>query len=97
MVKIVFVFILSYNKEIVKQMDDEWFSFRCAIDESADPIKKYGAMKSFLIYLEDGKKHYTDMNECVGKYFEEYFYETPYTETIRKKFAKLEKELTNDY
>lgn len=86
---------MAYNKEIVKQMDDEWFTFRCAVDDASDPIKKYAAMKSYLLYLEDGKKHYTSMNECVGKYFEEYYCDCPYTDKIREQYEKLVKELTS--
>lgn len=85
---------MAHNQEIVKKMDDEWFFFRSAVDHASDPIKKYGAMKSYLLYLEDGKKHYTDMNECVGKYFEQYYCDNPFTEKVRDQFAKLEKELT---
>lgn len=87
---------MAHNKEIVKKMDDEWFFFRSAVDHASDPIKKYGAMKSYLLYLEDGKKHYTDMNECVGKYFEQYYCDNPFTDKIRVQFPKLEKELTKE-
>lgn len=84
---------MAHNKEIVKQMDDEWFSFRCAIDDADDSIKKYAAMKSYLLYLEDSKKHYAQMNECVGKYFEDYYCNNPYTDKIRKQFTELEDKL----
>ena len=84
---------MAYNKEIVKQMDDEWFSFRCAVDDAKDPVKKWAAMKSYLLYLEDGRKHYTQLNECAGKYFEEYYCDNPFTDKIRKQFPELEKEL----
>lgn len=84
---------MAHNKEIVKQMDDEWFSFRCAVEDAKDPVKKWAAMKSYLLYLEDGRKHYTSMNECVGKYFEQYYCDNPFTEKVLEQFPKLEEEL----
>lgn len=83
----------AYNKELVKRMDDEWFVFRCAISDAKDPVGKYAAMKSFLLFLEDGKKHYSGINECAGKFFEEYFCTTDYAATIKKQFKELEKKL----
>ena len=84
---------MVHNQEIIKQMDDEWFSFRCAVSDAKDPVKKWAAMKSYLLYLEDGKKHYTAVNECVGKYFEQYYCDNPFTEKVLEQFPKLEEEL----
>ena len=84
---------MAYNKEIVKQMDDEWLVFRSAIDDADDPVKKYAAMKSFIIFLADGRKHYSKINVCAGKYFEEYYCDTPYSHKIIKQFKELESEL----
>lgn len=83
----------AYNKEIVMQMDDKWLSFRLAMDNAKDPKEKYAATKSYLLFLEDGKKHYSEVNECAGKFFEEYICNDPHNETIMKRFKELEKKL----
>lgn len=84
---------MAHNKELVKRMDDEWFVFRSAISDAKDPVGKYSALKSYLLFLEDGKKHYYEINECAGKYFEEYYCTAPYTATVKKQFKELEKQL----
>lgn len=84
---------MAYNKELVQKMDDEWFSFRLAIDRTKDPAEQYAAIKSYLLFLEDGKKHYYEVNVCAGKYFEEYIYDSPYNVTLKKRFKDLEKQL----
>ena len=87
---------MTYNKEIIKQMDDQWLVFRTAIDDAKDPVKKYAAMKSYIIFLADGRKHYTKINACAGKYFDEYYCDTPYSNNIFKQFRELEKKLKKE-
>ena len=84
---------MAYNKEIIAQMEAELETFRDAVDRAVDPLDKYAAIKSYLLYLEDGKKHYYSINECSGKYFEEYICDTPYVDKIKKQFAELDKKL----
>lgn len=84
---------MAYNKELVKEMDDEWIVYRSAISDATDPSLKCAAMKSYLLYLEDGKNRYYEISECAGKYFEEYYCNAPYNDTIRKQFKLLKKQL----
>jgi hypothetical protein len=84
---------MAYNKEIIDQMESELMTFRNAVDDAVDPLDKYAAMKSYLLHLEAGKKHYSKINECAGKYFEEYICDTPYVDKIKKQFDALEKKL----
>lgn len=84
---------MTYNQEIVKQMEDEVETFRDSVNNTKDPLKKYAALKSYLLYLEDGKKHYSKISECAGKYFEEYICNSYMTESYLKQFKKLEKEM----
>lgn len=83
----------SYNQELVQKMDSEWLSFRLAMDRANDPVEKYAAIKSYLLFLEDGKKHYSEVNVCAGKFFEDYIYNAPHNATIKKQFKELEKKL----
>ncbi len=83
----------AYNQAVVKKMDDDWLLFRLRIDNAKEPLEKRTAMKSFLLFLEDGKKHYYGINECAGKYFEYYICNTPYTATVKNRLKELEKQL----
>lgn len=83
-----------HNKNYVDMIDREMQVFRKAIYEAETDVEKYGALKSFLLYLQDGKKHYAEMGECVGKYFEEYACKSVESIKRKKEFEKLEKKLT---
>lgn len=84
---------MVYNQEIIEKMEAELETFRKAINEADDPLKKYAALKSYLLYLEDGKKRYTEINECAGKYFAEYICDSAESEGNLKWLKELEKEL----
>lgn len=84
---------MTYNQDIVNRIDSEIETFRDAINSAKDPTKKYTALKSYLLYLDDGKKHYSNINECAGKYFDEYICNSHMSESYLKQFKKLEKEL----
>jgi hypothetical protein len=84
---------MAHNKKIIERMESELAPFRNAVDDATDPLKKYAAIKSYLLFLEDGKKHYYRISECAGKYFEEYICDTPYIDKIIKQLAELEKKL----
>ena len=86
---------MVYNQDLIDQMETELETFRKAINEAHDPLEKYAALKSYLLYLEDGKKHYSAINECAGKYFAEYICDSAESEGNLKWFKKLEKELVN--
>ena len=84
---------VAHNKKYVNAIDKELNTFRKAIMNAKNDIEKYGALKSFVLYLEDGKKHYKRINVCVGKYFEEYIYNSEEAIQRRKAFKELEKKL----
>ena len=79
-----------HNKKYVDMIENDMQPFRQAINDAKTEIEKYAALKSYLIFLEDGKKHYNEINECVGKYFIEYICESMEAEQYEKDFKKVE-------
>jgi hypothetical protein len=67
--------------------------FRQAIINAKTDVEKYGALKSFILYLQDGKAHYLEYGECVGKYFEEYICKSTEADQRKKAFKELENKL----
>lgn len=82
-----------HNKKYVDMIEQDLQPFRQAMWDANTDIEKYGALKSFLLYLQDGKAHYTKMGECVGKYFEEYICESEEAKGIKRKFVEIERKL----
>lgn len=84
---------MAYNKDIITKMEDEQAVFLQAINDAASKSAYHAALKSYLLYLEDGKKHYSKINECAGKYFEEYICDCALSDSIRKWFEESERKL----
>lgn len=84
---------MAYNKEIIQQMESELSVFRKAVNDAKEPLDEYAALKSFLLFLKDGKAHYTRINECAGKYFEIYICDSVEAKDKRKRFKALEQKL----
>ncbi len=61
-----------YNKNYVDMIDADVQPFRERIFEAKTVKEKRDALKSYIIFLEDGKKYYKKINPYVGRYFEEY-------------------------
>lgn len=61
-----------YNKDLIQQIDNEVSHFRNEINDAKGVLQQYAALKSYLLYLKDGYKHYSNIGECEGKYFEEF-------------------------
>ncbi len=61
-----------HNQKYVDMIERDMQPFKQAILDAETDIERWAALKSFLLYLQDGKKHYCKYGECVGKYFEEY-------------------------
>ena len=82
------------EKEYVDMIEKDMQPFRQAILDARTDIEMYGALKSFVLFLKDGLRHYYQINICVGKYFDEYICKS--AEAIKRKneFEKLEKKLT---
>lgn len=84
---------VTHNQRYVDMIEADLQPFRRAIDEAKTDIEKYGALKSFLLFLEDGKRHYYGISVCVGKYFEQYIIDSCEADQRRKEFAKIESKL----
>lgn len=84
---------MFYNKETVEKIEDELSVFRKQIYNAKTQIDKYAALKSYLMYIEDGKKHYNEIGECEGKYFEEYIINSQETITNKKRFREMKRTL----
>ena len=82
-----------HNQKYVDMIENDMQPFRQAILDAKTDIEKWAALKSFLLYLQDGKKHYIEHGECVGKYFEEYICESCEAEQRKKAFMELDKKL----
>lgn len=80
-----------HNKKYVDMIENDMQPFRQAIWDAKTDVQKYGAFKSYFLFLEDGKKHYAEMNPCVGKYFEEYICDSCEAEEWKKEFQKIER------
>ena len=57
------------------------------------PREKYAALKSCMLYLEDGKKHYRKMGRDVEKYFDYYICGSTAAVEYANQFHVLEAEL----
>lgn len=84
---------VAHNKKYVDMIERDMKPFRKAISSAKTDVEKYGALKSFVLYLDDGKKHYKKVNACAGKYFEEYIYNSTEAEQRRKDLKNVEKKL----
>lgn len=82
-----------HNQKYVVMIENDMQPFRQAIIDAKTDIEKYAALKSFLLYLQDGKIHYNEMGECVGKYFEEYICKSCEAEQRRKAYKEIERKL----
>lgn len=61
-----------HNQKYIDMIENDMQPFRQAIVDAKTDREKYSALKSFMLFLQDGKKHYYEISPCVGKYFEEY-------------------------
>lgn len=82
-----------HNQKYVDMIEKDMQPFREATWNAKTDIEKYDAFKSYLQYLKDGKKHYYEISECVGKYFEEHICKSVEAKQSKEKFKQLEKKL----
>jgi hypothetical protein len=80
---------VTHNRKYVDLIENDMKPFREAIYTAKGEIEKYAALKSFLLYLQDGKKHYCKFGECVGKYFEDYICDSEEAAQRRKEYKEL--------
>ena len=86
-----------HNQKYVDMIEKDMQPFRDMIYNAKTDIEKYAALKSFLLYLQDGKKHYAKYGECVLKYFEEHICKSTEAEQRYKKFKELESKLKKNH
>ena len=86
---------VAHNQSIVNQIESELSTFRNDIHNAKTPIEKYAALKSYLLYIEDGEKHYGKIGICAGKYFEEFVVGAYQTNKNIEMFATLQTQLKN--
>lgn len=82
-----------HNQKYVDMIESDMQPFRQAILDAKNDIEKWAALKSFVLYLKDGKKHYYQMGECVGKYFEEYICKSTEAKQRKEAFKRLDAKL----
>ncbi len=82
-----------YNKDYIDMIENDMKPFRQAILDAKTDIEKYAALKSFVLYLQDGQRHYYEIGECVGKYFEEYICKSEEASQRVKAFKELEEKI----
>ena len=82
-----------HNQNYVDMIEEEMQPFRQAIIDAKTEIEKWAALKSFALYLKDGKKHYYEISPCVGKYFEEYICKSMEAKQRKEEYKRLESKL----
>lgn len=87
---------VSHRKNIVDQIDAELAVFRKAINEAQTPEQSLAAISDYFQYLEDGKKYYSNIGECEGKYFEEYVIDSEETKGNRREIKYIKQDLAID-
>ena len=84
---------VTHNKNYVDMIEADLKPFRQAIIDAKTDVEKYAALKSFLLFLQDGKKHYSEIGECVGKYFESYICDSMEASQRKEEFERIESKL----
>lgn len=82
-----------HNQNYVDMIEKDMQPFRQAIVDAKTDVEKYGALKSFLLFLKDGKQHYYEISPCVGKYFEECICKSMEAKQRKEAFKRIEGKL----
>lgn len=83
----------AYNKDIVQQMESELKPLRDAIYNATTPQSKCAALQNFIRHTEDGLQRYYSINECAGKFYEEYIWLSEERAKYMRQYNQLKKEL----
>lgn len=88
---------LSHTKEFRGTIENEysyflnnWISSR---QKDVDPLRKYEALKSFVLYLEDVEKLCKSKGECFEFWFDEILTSPGYLEKRKQELHALENEI----
>lgn len=87
---------VSYRKDLIDKIESEISVFRRAIVVAQTSSQQLAAFKDYFQYLEDGKKHYSQIGECEGKYFIEYIVNSEETKGNKRKMAYVKRDLALD-
>lgn len=62
----------AHNKQFVDQVESELNALRKKYNEADTILKKCAAIKSYILYVEDGNKHYKELGIYYYNYFKYY-------------------------
>lgn len=79
-----------HNQKYVNMIERDIEPFRQAVYNAKTDREKYAALKSYLLFLQDGKKHYYKYGECVGKYFDVYICDSVEATEYQKNYKRIE-------
>lgn len=84
---------VTHNRYYVDMIERDLQPFRQAILNAKTDLEMWAALKSFVLFLQDGKNRYYGINECVGKYFDEYICKSEEAKKRKKQYKEIEKKL----
>ena len=84
---------MAYNKDVIQQMEGELKPLREAIYNAKTPQDKCTALQAFTRHTESNTQRYYSINECVGKYYEEYIWLSEENQKYIQQYNQLKKEL----
>ena len=84
---------VTHNQKYVDMIERDLEPFRQMLRDAKTDVEKYAALKSFLMFLQEGRAHYYEYSECVGKYFEEFICKSMEAKQRKEAFKKIESKL----
>ena len=83
------------NKDFVEQIQNEYKYFMdCWLEAKIETKEKYGALKSYIMYLEDVEKLCKTKGECFEYWFYEILASPDYIEKRKKELEALQEKLS---
>lgn len=84
---------VAHNQKYVDMIEKDLQAFRQAISDAKTDVEKYAALESFVLFVQNGIVHYHKVNECVGKYFEEYIFNSMEMQQRTKEYRELKEKM----
>ena len=83
------------NKDFVDKIECEYHAFADAwfSSKGADPLKRYAALKSLVLYMEDVKKLCDSKGECFVKWASELVADPKLIEQRKKELKRIEESI----
>ena len=86
---------VTRNKNFVDKLQKEYTYFMdCWLEAKVGTKEKYGALKSFIMYLEDVEKLCKAKGECFEFWFYEILASSDYIEKRKKELEELQEKLS---